>query len=447
MIVTTAPLPDARQSEPVGLPPERQCPFDPNELGQLRDSQPLSRLRFADGHLGWLVTSHEHARAVLGDQRFSRYTPGPPDTDPGRQAAILFDAIQHDPAFPQPIRAIVDHYRHEGNLPDAFRDPAVLRTLHESSLGKVAFANWDPPVHTRVRRLLAGYFTVRRVAEHRSRIEQIVDECLTDMERTGPPVDLVATFAQVIPSLLTCALFGIPEGERSTFERLSEVRFNPSATVDDVLRANEEFRAFARSLVDRARSESGEDLLTALVRGGDMTDDELVSTVVLSVDAAHATTTLTLAFAVATLLQDRDRWDQLAGESAPIGQVVEELLRYTAIVQTTTRTALEDVEIGGTVIRASESVAVALAAANRDPQVFAEPDQLDATRPATRHLTFGYGVHQCLGQHLVRLELEVALTGLARRFPTLDLAVPVADIPWHRGDRHFYGPQRLPVTW
>ncbi|MGW4126013.1 cytochrome P450 [Nocardia sp. NPDC004711] len=394
------------------------------------------------------MTSHELARAVLGDQRFTVYPGGPPSMHPERQAALVFDAIQHDTDFPDVVRGLIDRYRREGRLADAFRDLEVVRTLHERSLSKLPFFMTDPPEHTRLRRIVAPHFAVRRVGEYRTRIEKIVADRLDVMEKLGPPVDLVETFAQAIPSLMTCALFGVPESERGTFEQLAAVRHNSDATVDDVVEARREFRAFGRELIERKRAQPGDDLLSALVHNGAMTEDELVSTAVVLVTAAHGTTANALASSIFTLLQNRERWNTLRTESAPIGHIVEELLRYTTIDQANdVRTALEDVEIGDAVIKASEPVAISLSAANRDPQVFAEPDRVDLTRHAANHLTFGYGVHQCIGQHLARLELQIALTGLARRFPNLDLAVPVADIPWHSGDRQLYGPRKLPVTW
>lgn len=447
--MVTPPLSGVRQSEPVLLPTERQCPFDPpGELGELRDDQPLTRLRFPDGHIGWLVTSHELARAVLGDQRFSRVPSGAPSFPPDWQPALVFDAIQHDTTFPAAVRTLVDRYQGEGRLTDAIRDPEVVRTIHEHPLTKLPFSNMDPPRHDQLRRIHTGYFSVRRVGEHRPFIERIVADRLAAMAEAGPPVDLVATFARPIPSLVTCAMFGIPESDSGTFERLSAIKTKPDTTADDILEANEEFRAFARELIERKRAQPGDDLLSALIHGGEMTYDELVTNTVFLVASSHTTTINTIGYGVAALLQNRDQWDMLRAESTDIGRVVEELLRYTTAIHVADiRTALEDVELGGTVIKAFEPIAISLAAANRDPQVFAEPDRLDIARQASKHLAFSYGIHQCLGQHLVRLELQIALPALARRFPSLDLAVPVEDIPWHRGDRGIYGPERLPVTW
>lgn len=446
--MTTLP-PDARQSGPVRLPTERECPFDPpTALGELRDSQPLSRFEFPHGHVGWLVTSHELARAVMGDPRFSVLPGGPPHVYETR-TAVLYDAIQRDTTFPAATRALVDRYQREGRLPEAFRDPEVVRTLHERPLSGLPFLAVDPPAHTRLRRTLAGYFTVRRVGAHRALIERIVTARLDAIEQAGPPVDLVEMFALAIPSLMTCALYGVPESERGNFERLTAALGNPTATVDEALATTAEFRAFARELLERKRAQPTEDLLSALIHGGELTDEEIVSLTIILVRGSHSTTSNALGYMVATLLQDRGRWNALTTGSAAVDQIVEELLRYTSIAQSAdVRTALEDVELGGQVIKAFETVAISLSAANRDPQVFIDPSRVDLTRQAAaKHIAFGFGIHQCLGQNLARLELQIALTALARRFPALDLAIPVAEISWQSGDRNPYGPKQLPVTW
>lgn len=443
--MTISSLNDAGESEAVELPRERKCPFSPpSELGELRESRPLARLRFREGHEGWLVTSHELARAVLRDPRISSYF-GADIVHPERRAAQLLKSID---ALPNSIRALVDKYQQEGRLLDAFLDPEVVHALHEHPPSDVPFLWLHVPDHTRLRRILAPYFTARRVEEHRSRIEQIVADLLDAMERVGPPVDLIEAFAEPLPSLLTCALYGIPESEMGTFQRITAAERNPNTSLEDFLEAHEEFEEFARELVQSKRKHPGDDLLSALVVSGEMTENELVNTVTLLVDASHVTTTATLAFSVATLLQDRNLWNTLINGTADVGQILEELMRYNSPSQAAeARTALEDIEIGGTVIKAFENIIVSYSAANRDPEVFEDPDRVDLTRQATKHLAFGHGTHLCLGQHLARMEMQIALSALAKRFPTLDLAVPAADIPWHPAKRTLRGPQRLPVTW
>lgn len=443
--MTTSPVTDVRRSEPVRLPAEREWLNLSSELNELRATRPLSRFRFPDGRAGWLVTNQELARAVLGDHRFTRL--GAQSLPPEPTAAHIFHAIRSDPAFPDALRALVDRYRGDGRLADAFRDPGIMRAVHECPLSSLPFFLKDAPAHTRVRRALAGYFTVRQAGEYRPRIKQIVADCLDEMERLGPPVDLVETFARSVPSLVACEMFGVPESDRGVFERLTGLALSRDSNIEDILKTNEEFRAFIGQIVARKRTQPAADLFSELLRSGKLTDEELVATSVSVLQAAHSAIARTLAFSVFTLLRDRDRWNALRTRSGSIDQIVEELLRYTIAAQLSVRMALEDVELGGTVIKAFETIAISFSAANRDPQVFTEPDHLDLTRQeAAMHLTFSYGIHQCLGQHVARLELQVALTDLADRFPTLDFAAPVEEIPWH-SDRDIYAPQRLPVTW
>lgn len=447
--VTTPSVDDARKTTPVDLPTERRCPLDPpSELSELRDSHPIARFRYTDGHVGWLITSHELARDVLGDHRFSVLPGGQATDDPARKATLVWDAIQSEPSFPDAPRALVERYLRDGQVQDAFRDPAVVTALREQPPSKLNLFNMDAPQHTRMRRILAGHFTVRRAGEHRARIEQIVSDRMDAMEQLGAPVDFVETFALPIPSLMTCELFGSPEADRGKFEELTAMRFDPASTVEDVLAASENYRAYVRGLIEEKIAHPTDDLLSTLVQVEGLGIEELVSTVVLLISAAHQSTASTLAMSVLALLQDRSRWEALKAETIPVEGIVEELLRYTSVVQTADiRTALEDVTLGGTEIKAFETVVISLPAANRDPKVFDNPEQLDLTRRAAGHMTFGYGIHQCLGQHLARLELQIALTGLARRFPDLDLAIPFEDVPARSGNSNFYGVVRLPVTW
>lgn len=443
--MTTLPLSDARHSEPVRVPAEREWLDPSSELDRLRETRPLSRFRFPDGRAGWLVTNQELARAVLSDPRFTRM--GAQNMPPERHSAHIYHAIHHDPAFPDALRALVDRYRSDGRLTDAFRDPGVVRTVHECPLSSLPFFLKDAPEHTRVRRALAGYFTVSRAGERRTRIKRIVADCLDTMQRHGPSVDLVETFAQPVPSLVACEMFGIPGRDRGVFERLTGLSLNRSATIEDVLKANDEFRAFIGEIFARKRAQPADDMFSELVHSGKLTDEELIATSVTLLQAAHSAIARSLTFSVYMLLKDRERWNALRTKPESIGTIVEELLRYTVAAQLSVRMAREDVELGGTVIKAFETVAISFSAANRDPQVFAEADRLDLTRrEATKHLTFSYGIHQCLGQHLARLELQIALADLADRFPALDFAISVEDIRWHT-DSDYYAPQSLPVTW
>lgn len=443
--MTTPPLSDARRSAPIRLPAEREWLDPSSELRNLRETQPLSRFRFPDGRVGWLVTSQELARAVLSDSRFTRL--GAQNLPPEAFSGQLYHAIHQDPAFPDALRALVDRYRSDGRLADAFRDPGVLRAARECPLKSLPFFLKDAPEHTRFRRILAGYFTVRRVEEHRARIKRIVADCLDTMQRLGPPVDLVETFALAVPTRMACEIYGVPESDRDLFMQFTVRSTNQKATIEDILKVQGDFRAFISQVFARKRAQPGDDIFSDLVHNGKLTDEELVATSVTLLGAAHSAIARALAFSVYTLLKDRDRWNALKTQSGSIAHIVEELLRSTIAIQLVVRMPLEDVDLGGTVIKAFETVGISFSAANRDPRVFAEPDRIDLTRPeAAKQLTFGYGIHQCIGQHLARLELQIALTDLADRFPTLDFDVPVDDIPW-TSDRDIYAPQRLPVTW
>ncbi|MGY4281710.1 cytochrome P450 [Bradyrhizobium sp. LM2.7] len=441
--MTTLPLSEAKRSEPVHVRAEREWLNPSSELTSLRETQPLSRFRFPDGRAGWLVTNHELARSVLSDHRFTRL--GAQRLPPDSFTALIYHAIHHDPTFPDALFALVDRYRSDGRLPDAFRDPGVMRTVRECPLASLPFFLKDAPEHTRMRRALAGYFTVRQAGEYRAKITRIVADRLDAMKRLGPPIDLVETFTRQVPTLVACEMFGVPESDRDVFERMT-VQLQGD-NIEDILKVNDEFRAFISQVFASKRAKPSGDIFSELAHSGKLTDEELVATSVTLLSAAHSAIARTLAFSAYTLLKDRGRWNALRTKPESTGAVVEELLRYTIAGQLSARMALEDVDLGGTVIRAFETILVSFSAANRDPQVFAEPDRVDLTRQeAGKHLTFSYGIHQCLGQHFARLELQIALADLVDRFPTLDFAIPVEDIQWHT-DRDIYAPQSLPVTW
>jgi cytochrome P450 len=401
------------EGAPVPLPTVRNHPFDPPPaLGTLRGERQLCRLRYPDGHVGWLVTSHALARAVLADPRLSVRPDRPPVGEPGENAAVR-EALE--------------------DLPE---NAGIVITL-------------DPPAHTRLRRLQAGYFTVRRVSEHRAAIERIVSDCLDAMQKAGPPVNLVDVFALPVPSLTICEMLGVPRSDRYRFERPTEVSVDPHASAQEKIAAFREFCDYAHGVIEQKRIQPRDDLLSHLVADGQLTDDELAGAALQLFGAGHETTANMLALGTFALLCDRSRWETLQANPSLMDTAVEELLRYLTIVQlgAFTRTAVEDIELDGVKIEAGESVTVSLPAANRDPAKFSDPDELDLTRDASGHVAFGHGRHMCLGQHLARLEMQVALAGLMRRFPALHLAVPAHEVPMYSGERALYGVRELPVAW
>jgi cytochrome P450 len=399
-----------RESAPLdGLPRERTCPFDPPaEYRRIQQEEPVGRLTFPSGRVGWLVTGYDEVRALLADPRFSSR----------RQTGT------------NPIRVI----------------PPEAEDLLEPQPGM--FLLMDPPEHTRYRRLLTGQFTVRRMNALVPDIERIVAEHLDAMARAAHPVDLVQAYALPIPSMVICELLGVPYADRGQFQRWTAILLALDTDWETVRSTADELRAYMLDLVRAKRRLPADDLLGGLIHGGGgLTDDELANMGNLLLIAGHETTANMLALGTLTLLRNPDQLALLRADPALFEEAVEELLRYASIIQFgLLRTATEDVEIGGRWIRAGEPVVVAAAVANRDPARFADGDRLDVTKKYSPHLAFGHGVHQCLGQQLARVELKVGLRALLERFPTLRLAVPVEQLRM-RDDMAIYGVHELPVTW
>ena len=397
-------------NEPVTLPTQRAagCPFDPPAaFAPLRSHRPVTRMTYPDGHVGWLVTSHAVARAVLGDPRFSHR--------PELRHAPVRDNPAGGPGLPAP--------------------PGMFPLM-------------DPPEHTRYRRMLTGQFTVRRMNQLESRIVQITAERLDVMAQVGSPVDLVETFALPIPSLVICELLGVPYSDHPMFQEQTATMASVANTADEATAAMGTLARYLRDLVRHKRVQPTDDLLGGLVTGSDLTDEELTNIGLLLLIAGHETTANMIALGVFTLLEHPDQRAALRADPSLIDHAVEELLRFLTVIQFGTyRAALTDVDLNGQLVHKGETVTIALPAANRDPETFPEPDTLRLDRAdARRHLAFGHGVHQCLGQQLTRIELRIAYSALFDRFTTLSLAVPAAEVQLRDADM-VYGVRRLPVTW
>ncbi|WP_326770494.1 cytochrome P450 (plasmid) [Streptomyces sp. NBC_01591] len=397
---------DHTTEEPPALPTDRRtgCPFDPPaELTAPRD-QPLRRMRYADGHLGWLATGHAAARAILADPRFSsRYE------------------LLH---LPVPVA---------GMPPE----------LPPAPVGDIT--GLDAPEHTRYRRLLTGRFTVRRMRQLTERVEQLTTECLDAMEQAGPTADLVEAFAQPVPALMICELLGVPYADRERFQGQVATIFDQTADAEAKGEAYTALLQYLNELVLAKRAEPTDDLLSDLTTS-DLTDEELAGIGGLLLAAGLDTTANMLGLGTFALLSNPDQLEALRADPALAEQTVEELLRYLSVADPLLRSATEDVEVEGRLIRAGETVTVSVQATNRDPHKFPDPDRLDIHRRATGHLAFGHGAHQCLGQQLARVEMTVAFPALFARFPTLRLAVPPQEVPL-RDRSNIYGVISLPVTW
>ncbi|MET9919639.1 cytochrome P450 [Streptomyces sp. NPDC006435] len=397
---------DATAQEPPAFPADRHtgCPFDPPAGLTALSDEPVRRMRYADGHLGRLVTGHAAARAVLADPRFSsRYE------------------FMH---MPVPVEGV------SGELP-----PAPVGDI----------IGLDAPEHTRYRRLLTGRFTVRRMRRLTEQVERFTAECLDAMEQAGPTADLVEAFAQPVPALMICELLGVPYTDRERFRDQVATIFDQTADVEAKGTAYAELIQYLDELVIAKRAEPTDDLLSELT-ASDLTDEELAGIGGLLLAAGLDTTANMLGLGTFALLSNPDQLAALRADPELAGQAVEELLRYLSVADPLVRSALEDVEVEGRLIRAGESVTVSVQAGNRDPHKFPDPDRLDIHRRATGHLAFGHGIHQCLGQQLARVEMAVAFPALLARFPGLRLAVPPQEVPL-RARANIYGVISLPVTW
>ncbi|AUG78932.1 Cytochrome P450 [Kitasatospora sp. MMS16-BH015] len=367
----------------------------------------MSRLRLPGGRIGWLVTRHEDVRAALADPRTS-----PP-------------LIQVTPAADLP-------------LPD-----------EELEVPPGVFSAMDPPEQSRYRRLVSRYFTRKRCREITPRLEQIIDEQLTAMIEHGSPADLVEWFSQPIPTLVITEMLGIPAEQRPDYQRWILAMLSLDTEPEPLREARDGLYGGLGELVRARRVDPGDDILSDLLHGDTpLKDDEVVGIGALLLIAGLETTANMLGLGAFALLQNPDQAAALRADEGLLDGAVEELLRYLTIVQFgLTRTAREDLEIAGQTVRAGETLIVSLAAANRDPQVYPEPDRLDLARDQAPHLAFGYGVHQCLGAQLARIEMKLAFRALLTRLPELRLAVPAEEVPTAGEDKVFYGVHSLLVAW
>lgn len=389
------------------------CPFDPPpQYATMRKEAPVSPIRLWNGQVAWILTRYEDQRAVLADTRFSADATRP--GHPSQSAGVS----------------------------------ATRRTATPP------FITQDDPDHNRNRRMFTAHFTVKRIAAMKPRIQQIIDILLDDMEAAGPPADLVRAFALPMPSLVISELLGVPDKDHGLFQRAARALVTLDSTPEQSRDAAGELADYLSALITVKDSDPADDLLSALVvermRTGELSRRQLVENAVLLLVAGHETTANMTALGTLALLHHPEQLAVVRDSDDParIATAVEELLRYLTITHSgRRRVAIEDAEIAGTVIHAGEGVILANDAANRDESVFDDPDRLDIDRPeARRHIAFGHGTHQCLGQNLARAELQLAYPALLRRFPKLHTTVPDDQLRF-KEDMLVYGVHELPVAW
>lgn len=381
----------------------RRDRFDPgSDLFSRQRDEPVGLVRdFWLYQVGeyWMVTRHADVRHVLGD-------------------AATFGL--HDPDRP-PI------------LPDEL-------------------SNMDPPEHTRLRRILMTGFTPRRIRQLAPRIERIVTDHLDAMAISGPPADIVADFALPVPSLVISELLGVPYADRAEFQQRTRTAVDLTVPMDDRMAATRHAHDYLAELVARKRRQPEDDLISAVLRenGDAVTDAEIVGASDLILAAGHETTANTIALGTLLLLEHPGQANRIrvaAADDPVLDTAIEEIMRYLSVVATPfARIARRDVELGGALIREGDYVICQLPVANRDSALGAGMDRFDIEREPVSHVSFGHGIHHCLGAPLARVELRIAFPALLRRFPGLRSALPPDRMPY-RTQAAIYGLDSLPVRW
>ncbi|MFH8788946.1 cytochrome P450 [Streptomyces roseoverticillatus] len=399
---------DATDEQPaLSFPFPAADPWEPaREFAELRGRDRMCRVTLPTGDTAWIATRYEDNRQLLSDPRFSR------------AAAARAGA------------------------------PRVRRAALEAR----SLTTMDPPEHTRLRRIAVRAFTTQSVDRLRPRIRQVTNRLLDALAAAGPGADLVAGIARPLPVTVICELLGVPAGDQARFGAWSRVYLSAVGhSAEEIENAAASLKGYLARLIGDKRRRPGDDLLSRLAHAPEeerLDEEELVTFGVTLLVAGVETVVHEISGGVLALLRAPEQWERLRARPALLDSAVEELIRFTpaAVSGGTLRVALEDVELGGVVVRAGEAVLPAVISADRDPGVFPDPDRLDVTRRPNPHIGFGHGPHRCLGAQLARAELGIALGSLIARFPGLRLAVPVAELEWvlHGMQR---GPKALPVRW
>ncbi|MGW3244260.1 cytochrome P450 family protein [Streptomyces sp. NPDC001070] len=384
----------------------------------LREHSPVHRTTLPSGVEAWLVTRYADARQALADARLSK------------------NPVHHSE------RA---HAKGKVGIPGERSADLMTHLL-----------NIDPPDHTRLRRLVSKAFTPRRVAEFAPRVQELTDRLIDGFAAKGE-ADLIHEFAFPLPIYAICDLLGVPAEDQDDFRDWAGMMIrHGGGPRGGVARSVKKMRAYLLELIHRKRSDLGDDLISGLIRASDhgehLTENEAAAMAFILLFAGFETTVNLIGNGTYTLLRNPEQRHRLqesiaGGEREPLATAVEELLRYDGPVELATwRFATEPLTVGGQSIGTGDPVLVVLAAADRDPARFADPDVLDLSRRDNQHLGYGHGIHYCLGAPLARLEAQSALATLLTRLPDLRLAADPADLRW-RGGLIMRGLRTLPVSF
>lgn len=396
------------EGSPMKFPhPASLSPDEPESgLHALIAGRPVIPAELPDGSTAWLVSGYEQVRQVFTDQRFSRALAAAP----GRS----------------------------------------LNALELSTAGTIV--GMDPPEHTRLRKLVVGAFTTRRVEGMRPRVAAIVDELIGAFTAGPQPTDLMANFCLPLPVRVICELLGVPVADVDKFHAWSAMLVGTwEHDTDEVIMAGVAVYEYLAELIKSKRRQPGDDLLDALIAARDsgdrLSEEELIVLSGSLLIAGYATIATQISLSLVTLLDHPAELARLRADPSLISGAVEEMLRYVTInVLPLARVTTEDVRLGGVTIPADELVLPLSWVANRDPQVFSEPGRFDVGREPASHLAFGTGPHHCIGAPLARLELQESLRALITQLPGLALAVPPADLTFKSG-MALRTLRELLVTW
>jgi cytochrome P450 len=388
----------------------RRNGFDPvPEMSEIRDRDGVCRIHWPFGVEAWLVSRYTDVREVLDHpERFSN--------------AGIADIIERHP-------------------PDGLTSEKLSRIRAGSLI------SFDPPEHTRLRRILAPEFTERRMRRLEPRIREIVDERLSAIERAGPPSDLMADFARPAVAQVLGGLLGLTDDACAEYLEHISKYLSLSLPEEERLRHGREAYACSVEMVAKVQAEPGEGMLGMLVReyGDDLSSDELRGIADLLLAAGYESTASMLGLGTLALLRHPEQLTIVRDEPGRVDTAVEELLRWLSVIHAVIgKVTTTEVEIAGQRIGAGELVMYTLPAANRDPLLCDDPDRLDVTRGSVRHLAFGHGIHHCLGAPLARKVMRIALPALLRRFPGLRA---VSDEAEFRSLHHVFGLASLQVSW
>jgi cytochrome P450 len=391
-------------------PPPRTHPVEPpSEYGWLREHAPVTRVRLADGRGAWLITRHDDVRQVYADN-------------------VNFSSDRTQPGFP--VRA------------------AAATTYTDNPLSLIGMDGAD---HAEMRRALMSEFTSKRIMALQPRIQKIVDGFVDEMMAGERPVDLVESLAVPVPVMVICEHLGVPFAERGYFRGLTTKVVDPQTVDAERTAASGALMSYLNDLAATKARQPGDDLISRQLRGHDghgaLDRRTVASQAFLLLISGQESTVGMIELGVLALLLHPGQLEEIRAQPAKVVLAVDELLRYiTPIEHITCRVAARDVYLRGVLIRAGDGVILCGPAANRDGREFPDPDRLDINRQSRRHVSFGYGPHQCIGQNLARMELRITYETLFRRIPGLRLAVDSSELRFKLLS-NFNGLYEMPVTW